>query len=268
MNELGNKISICRQNKNLTQEELAKRLGVTPQAVSKWERNISLPDTALLTNLCKVLEVNADYFLGLDCKSVTEDNKSAFQFQEKILDNLRNCLEPVELLFGKDIIPLFLDGSYKDEVAAMRERLSREGILVPVIRIRDELQLGDSEVAVLSYGKVLHKENVSNKALKDIVKCLEYVIKSHYAEVLTPDLVKCLTDNLKLKYPALIEGVVPERISYGLLTQVLKGFVSKGNSMIYLPRIIEYMQYTLLENTQVSVEDLGKAVSRQLEYSC
>ena len=38
MNHIGDIISKMRQNKNMTQEEFASRLGVTPQAVSRWER--------------------------------------------------------------------------------------------------------------------------------------------------------------------------------------------------------------------------------------
>ena len=38
------RLSMFRQNKNMTQEELAERMGVTPQALSKWERGQTLPD--------------------------------------------------------------------------------------------------------------------------------------------------------------------------------------------------------------------------------
>jgi transcriptional regulator with XRE-family HTH domain len=42
MSSIGERIAIERQNKKMTQEEFASRLGVTPQAVSKWERGGSL----------------------------------------------------------------------------------------------------------------------------------------------------------------------------------------------------------------------------------
>ena len=43
--ELGNQIKSLRLSKGLTQEALAEQLGVTAQAVSKWERNAALPDS-------------------------------------------------------------------------------------------------------------------------------------------------------------------------------------------------------------------------------
>ena len=46
--QIGLRLSNCRQDRNMTQEELAGRLGITPQAVSKWERGASLPDISML----------------------------------------------------------------------------------------------------------------------------------------------------------------------------------------------------------------------------
>lgn len=99
--ELGSKLSICRQNMNMTQEELAGKLGVTPQAISMYERNVRMPDVSLLSQLCKILGVSADYLLGLDeNKSLSCGNVS---YQEELMSNLRNCIEPFELLIGKEL---------------------------------------------------------------------------------------------------------------------------------------------------------------------
>ncbi len=65
MNEtIGSRIAALRRKKNMTQEELAAALGVTPQAVSKWENDLSCPDITLLPQLSKLLGVSVDELLG------------------------------------------------------------------------------------------------------------------------------------------------------------------------------------------------------------
>ena len=64
MNEtIGNRIVKFRKAKNLTQEELANQVGVSSQAVSKWENDASCPDISLLPTLCKVLGITTDELL-------------------------------------------------------------------------------------------------------------------------------------------------------------------------------------------------------------
>jgi transcriptional regulator with XRE-family HTH domain len=63
---LGERIKILRKKRGLTQEELAKGLFVTFQAVSKWECNLSHPDITLVAPLTKILNVSADELLGLN----------------------------------------------------------------------------------------------------------------------------------------------------------------------------------------------------------
>ena len=64
MNEtIGNRIAKFRKAKNMTQEELANQLGVSSQAVSKWENDASCPDISLLPQLCEVLGITADELL-------------------------------------------------------------------------------------------------------------------------------------------------------------------------------------------------------------
>ena len=64
MNEsIGNRIAKFRKAKAMTQEDLANQLGVSSQAVSKWENDASCPDISLLPQLCKVLGVTTDELL-------------------------------------------------------------------------------------------------------------------------------------------------------------------------------------------------------------
>ena len=65
-NLLAQNIRRLRLESNLTQEELALRLGVTGQAVSRWERGECCPDIALLPGLSNLFGVTADELLGMD----------------------------------------------------------------------------------------------------------------------------------------------------------------------------------------------------------
>ena len=58
MNTIGQNIAELRKKKGLTQEELAEKMCVTAQAVSKWERDASYPDVTALSELAKVLGVS------------------------------------------------------------------------------------------------------------------------------------------------------------------------------------------------------------------
>lgn len=55
-----------RIKKNLTQEEVAEFLGITPQSVSKWERGESYPDITFLPALANIYETSVDLLIGMD----------------------------------------------------------------------------------------------------------------------------------------------------------------------------------------------------------
>lgn len=61
--KVGCQIAELRKNKGLTQGDLGERLGVSFQAVSKWERGETLPDTATLVPLAEILETTVDFIL-------------------------------------------------------------------------------------------------------------------------------------------------------------------------------------------------------------
>ena len=64
MNTIGSRIAQKRKDLGLTQEELAQQLGVSSQAVSKWENDISCPDISLLPALAKALDCTTDALLS------------------------------------------------------------------------------------------------------------------------------------------------------------------------------------------------------------
>ena len=70
MNTIGKRIAEARKAKNINQNELAEILCVSPQAVSKWENDISCPDISLLPGLAKTLGISVDELLSGKQESV------------------------------------------------------------------------------------------------------------------------------------------------------------------------------------------------------
>ena len=65
MISLGNNIKYARKKLGLTQEELAAQIGVTPQAISKWEKGTGMPDISMIVPLAQTLSVSTDTLFGL-----------------------------------------------------------------------------------------------------------------------------------------------------------------------------------------------------------
>lgn len=76
--KIGLQIAKLRKNKGYTQKDLAEMMNVSFQAISKWERGLSLPDLETLHKLCGVFNISFNYFLF--------DAYSALSFDELIRD--------------------------------------------------------------------------------------------------------------------------------------------------------------------------------------
>lgn len=63
-NTLGKRIAQLRREKGLKQDDLAQMLDISPQAVSKWENNLTCPDISLLPKLAQILGVTVDELLS------------------------------------------------------------------------------------------------------------------------------------------------------------------------------------------------------------
>lgn len=88
--KIGKFIAKIRKEKNLTQEMLAEHLGITKNAVSKWERGLSLMDMSLLKPLSEILEVSVNEILSGE--TIDENN-----IVKKSEENIINLSELVDL---------------------------------------------------------------------------------------------------------------------------------------------------------------------------
>ena len=96
--KIGHYIQHLRKSAGMTQKELADKLHISFQAVSKWENGDSLPDAAILLDLCDVLNTTADKLLNGGSLAATErrlmrleDVTTGFQY-----------IESIGKLFGED----------------------------------------------------------------------------------------------------------------------------------------------------------------------
>ena len=62
--QIGEVIRKYRKDQNMTQEEMAKRLGVTAPAVNKWENGNSYPDIMLLAPIARLLDISLDTLMA------------------------------------------------------------------------------------------------------------------------------------------------------------------------------------------------------------
>ena len=65
----GDKLAEIRKSNGYTQENLAERLGVSRQAVARWEASDTVPDITMLLGICEIFHVSADYMIHNDYQS-------------------------------------------------------------------------------------------------------------------------------------------------------------------------------------------------------
>lgn len=100
-NKVGKQIALHRTSKGITQNELGERVGVSFQAVSKWERGETLPDISILPDLANVLETTIDNIL------LGGERHIVFKGKIKVQDMIEGikCLKRMgELLGNHNII--------------------------------------------------------------------------------------------------------------------------------------------------------------------
>ena len=87
--KIGRFIADCRKKANLTQLQLAEKLGITDKAISKWERGITMPDSSIMLELCDILGISVNELLSGE-KVDMEDNN---QKNEQLLLDMAKELE-------------------------------------------------------------------------------------------------------------------------------------------------------------------------------
>lgn len=208
-------------------------------------------------------------------------------------DEVKDLLgvDRISVEIGYRLIPLVKDrngSGILDHVSQLRRRLaSREGVVLPPVRIKDNIRIepdgyrvliGGSEVArgtiepdqfmAMDGGNAsgrLHGKAAKDPAfglpawwipesLRDEAEILGYtvvdsvsvlvthlseVLRSNYGDILSRDDVKALVEGVKLVSPAVVEELVPDRLGYGEIQQVLRNLLREGVPVRNMPAILE-----------------------------
>lgn len=78
---LGENLKRLRKEKGYSQDELAERLHVVRQTVSKWEKELSVPDAQMLINLSEILDTPVNVLLGEDIREEEQDQTAVISEQ-------------------------------------------------------------------------------------------------------------------------------------------------------------------------------------------
>ena len=125
--KIGESIAKLRTEHKLTQEELGEKVGVSRQAVTKWESDESVPELSKLVALADIFEVSLDRLVGRD-KTILD------KFNESLREWSKSDLKKRDLEVNSFLIMKFIDISEKNGESA-------ESI---VQNIREAMEAGDN----------------------------------------------------------------------------------------------------------------------------
>ena len=119
---IGKFISTCRKEKGLTQTQLAEKLNITNRAVSKWETGKSVPDAAIMLDLCEILDVSVNELLSGERIAMENYQKKAVKLAIPVFGLLllvkygigsrtRSFIDPLfhALVINAVLVPLYFE---------------------------------------------------------------------------------------------------------------------------------------------------------------
>ena len=123
---LSENLKRIRKDNNLSQEQLAEKLGVSRQSVSKWENGEAYPEMDKVLQLCKMFNLNIDELLNQDLKEVNENKQSKINVDKYVRDFLD---------YVNKIINLFGSMKFRDIVKCLIEQAIIGSIIFSLLSI-------------------------------------------------------------------------------------------------------------------------------------
>ena len=293
------RLAEARKEKGFTQAELAKRLGVTAQAVSKWERGNTYPDIELLDGIFRVLECSPDYLFQYEKGNKALVRQDDLKYRTELDAVLLK--DALEIRFGYGLVELFLAEQKQGflQIHGLRKDMAAKcGFCIPTVRLADDVTCEPEEYRFLIYGREVangrvvpgkyfavnqearsegdipvtepvwnlpgiwtEREENAVSPLRFMTIHLEHCIMEHLPELFHCQMVAELVETVERKYPKVVQGVVPERVSYSFLKRVLLVLLCEKKRPIYpLHRIIELLDEMMEEKP--TVEEAAERVAK------
>ncbi len=99
--KIGKFISERRKSQNMTQLQLAEKLGITDRAVSKWETGRSLPDASIMLKLCSILKITVNDLLNGEAVSMEKYNETT---EKNLIEMVKQKEEADKRLLSTEIV--------------------------------------------------------------------------------------------------------------------------------------------------------------------
>ena len=178
---IGKFIAACRKEKGLTQTQLAEKLNITNRAVSKWETGKSIPDAAIMLDLCKILGISVNELLSGERIAMENYQKKAEENLVELQQKAYNTQKGANFLI-KLIIPvlgvLFIVkyGIGSSRTWQFVDRASMEFILIPCLL--ELLCTGYWRGFLKAFVYILKKDNREAEMIRNSVNALKLVCGS------------------------------------------------------------------------------------------
>lgn len=156
-----------RKEKNLTQSELAEKLGITNKAVSKWETGEAMPDTAQLLPLAEILGVSVDELLrGERNSAAPEPEKAQTGGQEKAAESRREEHDAIRFSRGRKTVEISSRGIFVNSPEAER-RIEEDSW-----RFADDADDDEKECGVYINGRRVERFGFMKSVPERVAACI------------------------------------------------------------------------------------------------
>lgn len=242
--QIGEVIRKYRKMKNMTQEEMAKRLGVTAPAVNKWENGNTNPDITLLAPIARLLDITLDTLLSFheqltdeemkniiyeaDAKFKEEPYEEVFAWAKEKMEQYPNCewliLQLAQVLYARCLTEDGVDScKYEDDIRQCYVRVLESGNEDIRIRAADAL-----------FGFYVRK-----KQYEQAEKYLAYFSKQNPQRNIKQAIIYSKTNRINEAYKAYEELLFSQYQMTSMLFSYLYMLAEQDNDMDKLHMLVE-----------------------------